>query len=178
MKNKIIFFLCLLLPGSAIADNFAKDASYSICFTPHGNCTSQIVNTISQAKRQILVQAYSFTSAPIAKALVDARNRGIDVKIILDKGQVTAKYSVTTFFNNHGINPSIDYKPAIAHNKIMIIDDAVITGSFNFTKAAQEKNAENVLIIHDAGLAKKYIANWQNRMTESMSVSQYIKFKR
>ena len=177
MKNKIILFLCLLFPGSVIADNFAKDASYSICFTPHGNCTSQIVNAISQAKHQILVQAYSFTSAPIAKALVDAKNRGVDVKIILDKSQVTAKYSATTFFTNHGVKPSIDYKPVIAHNKVMIIDDTVVTGSFNFSKNA-ERNAENLLIIHDAGLAKTYIANWQNRMAESMPAPQYTKFRR
>ena len=178
MKNKIIF-LCLFIFEFAIADDFVKNASYDVCFTPHGNCTFQIVNAISQAKHQILVQAYSFTSAPIAKALVDAKNSGVDVKIILDKSQVTAKYSATTFFTNHGIKPSIDYKPAIAHNKVMIIDnDTVVSGSFNFTKAAQEKNAENLLIIHDAGLAKKYIANWQNRMAESMLVSQYTKFRR
>ena len=178
MKYKIIF-LCLFIVELASADDFVKNASYDVCFTPHGNCTSQIVNAISQAKHQILVQAYSFTSAPIAKALVDAKNKGVDVKIILDKSQITAKYSVATFFSNHRINPSIDYKPAIAHNKVMIIDGAiVITGSFNFTKAAEEKNAENLLIIYDVNLAKKYITNWQNKMTESITILQYNNYKK
>ncbi|MGC1855109.1 MAG: phospholipase D-like domain-containing protein, partial [Candidatus Aquirickettsiella sp.] len=65
----------------------------------------------------------------------------------------------------------IDYKPAIAHNKIMIIDEKeVITGSFNFTKAAQNKNAENLVIIHDAQLANIYLKNWQRRR----AVSRYL----
>jgi phosphatidylserine/phosphatidylglycerophosphate/cardiolipin synthase-like enzyme len=50
---------------------------------------------------------------------------------------------------------------AIAHNKVMVIDSrTVITGSFNFTKAAEESNAENLLVIDDAELAKKYTQNW------------------
>jgi phosphatidylserine/phosphatidylglycerophosphate/cardiolipin synthase-like enzyme len=62
----------------------------------------------------------------------------------------------------------IDDKHAIAHNKIMIIDKAtVITGSFNFTKAAEEKNAENVLIIKDKPLAKVYIENWEKHKGHS-----------
>ena len=81
----------------------------------------------------------------------------VGVKVILDKRQVTQKYSSATFLKNQKIPLWIDYKPAIAHNKVMIIDaDVVITGSFNFTKAAQENNAENLLIIHDKILAKKY----------------------
>lgn len=177
MKSKIIF-LCLFIFELAIADDFTKNASYDVCFAPYDNCTSQIINAISQAKRQILVQAYSFTSVPIAKALVNAKNKGVEVKIILDKSQITAKYFAVKFFTNHGISPSIDYKPAIAHNKTMIIDnEIVVTGSFNFTKAARE-NAENLLIIYDTGLAKKYTVNWQNRMAESVPISQYTKFKR
>ena len=98
----------------------------------------------------ILVQAYSLTSAPIAKALLDAHKRGVQVQVILDKSQRTEKYSSADFLANQGVPTMIDASHAIAHNKVMIIDsETVITGSFNFTKAAQEKNAENVLIIPD-----------------------------
>ena len=56
----------------------------------------------------------------------------------------------------------IDDEHAKAHNKVMVIDgETVITGSFNFTKAAKKKNAENLLIIHDRNLAEKYVKNWQ-----------------
>jgi phosphatidylserine/phosphatidylglycerophosphate/cardiolipin synthase-like enzyme len=62
----------------------------------------------------------------------------------------------------------IDAKHAIAHNKVMIIDgEAVITGSFNFTKAAEESNAENLLVIRDKKLAERYIKNWQEHERHS-----------
>jgi phosphatidylserine/phosphatidylglycerophosphate/cardiolipin synthase-like enzyme len=100
------------------------------------------------------VQAYSFTSASIAKALLEAHERGVQVQVILDKSQGTEKYSSADFLANQGVPTMIDANHAIAHNKIIIIDgETVITGSFNFTKAAQEKNAEKVLIIRDKALA-------------------------
>jgi phosphatidylserine/phosphatidylglycerophosphate/cardiolipin synthase-like enzyme len=132
-------------------------------FSPKGGCTDAIINAIEQAKTEIKVQAYSFTSAPIAKALLVARKRNVDVQIILDKSQRKQSYSSYTFFQNQGIPVYIDSAHAIAHNKIMIIDkETVITGSFNFTKAAEEKNAENLLIIKSKELAKIYIENWKN----------------
>jgi len=134
----------------------------TVCFTPGGNCTELLVNAIAGAKTSILVQAYSFTSAPIAKALLDAHKRGVRVQVILDKSQRTEKYSSADFLANQGVPTTIDSNHAISHNKVMILDgDTVITGSFNFTKAAQEKNAENLLIIRDTALAAQYTANWQ-----------------
>lgn len=104
----------------------------------------------------------SSTSAPIAKALVDAHKRGVKVQAILDKSQRSEKYTSATFLTHAGIPTFIDDKHAIAQNKVMIIDKAkVITGSFNFTKAAEEKNAENLLIISSKELAKPYLDNWQ-----------------
>ena len=77
----------------------------------------------------MLVQAYSFTSAPIAKALVDAHKRGVDVRVILDKSQRTEKYSSADFVAHAGILTLIDAKHAIAHNKVMVIDgETVLTG--------------------------------------------------
>ncbi|MDH5202738.1 MAG: phospholipase D family protein [Nitrospirota bacterium] len=116
---------------------------------------------ISMAKSEILVQAYSFTSKEIAKALVDAYKRGVRTEIILDKSNKSQKYSAADFTYNMGIPTFIDAEHQIAHNKIMIIDkETVITGSFNFTKAAEEKNAENLLILKSKELAKSYIDNW------------------
>ncbi|KAB8033807.1 phospholipase D family protein [Fluviispira multicolorata] len=146
-----------------------KDAPYKVCFTPGSDCAQEIVNEIDLAKKSIFVQAYSFTSAPIAKAIVNAKKRGVEVNVILDKGQFSQKYSSAKFLQNQGIPLWKDSKPAIAHNKIIIIDTkTVITGSFNFTKAAQERNAENVLIISDATLANKYKENWDKRQSASI----------
>ena len=139
-----------------------------VFFSPHGGCTDAIVETLNQAKSSILIQAYSFTSAPIAKAVVDAHKRGVKVQVILDKSQRTEKYSSADFLAHAGIAVSIDAKHKIAHNKIMIIDGGtVITGSFNFTKSAEESNAENLLFIRDTDLAAKYIENWKKHEEHS-----------
>jgi phosphatidylserine/phosphatidylglycerophosphate/cardiolipin synthase-like enzyme len=159
----------LLLVWSSQAIAFDRE----VCFTPSGQCTGLIVQALEGAKETVLVQAYSFTSAPIAKALTDAHNRGVDVRVILDKSQKSERYSELAFLRNAGIPVWIDYKVAIAHNKVMVIDgEAVITGSFNFTKAAQEKNAENVLILRDRELAKEYADNWQSRLSQSVRYEQ------
>jgi phosphatidylserine/phosphatidylglycerophosphate/cardiolipin synthase-like enzyme len=141
---------------------------WEVYFSPHGGATEAIIRQLNKAKSTILVQAYSFTSAPIAKALLNAHKRGVKVEVILDKSQRTDEYSSATFLYNAGIPVKIDAQHAIAHNKIMIIDgETVITGSFNFTKAAEENNAENLLIIHDKKLAGQYIKNWQEHAQHS-----------
>ena len=131
-------------------------------FSPKGGCTEAVVKGIDAAKSSVLVQAYSFTSAPIAKALVEAHKRSVDVRVILDKSVRTENYSEADFLHNAGIPVSIDARHAIAHNKVMVIDgETVITGSFNFTRAAENDNAENLLVIRDKAVADKYTANWQ-----------------
>jgi phosphatidylserine/phosphatidylglycerophosphate/cardiolipin synthase-like enzyme len=73
----------------------------------------------------------------------------------------------------------IDSAHAIAHNKVMILDGkTVITGSFNFTKAAEEKNAENLLTIKDKDLAGKYIENWKNPYQKAIIVSGFSETER
>ncbi|WP_300157108.1 phospholipase D family protein [Solidesulfovibrio sp.] len=126
------------------------------------------MDAIGQAKESIYVQAYSFTSVPIAKALVDAARRGVKVIAILDKSQRSERYTGATFLRNEGIPVWIDADHAIAHNKVMVLDgNVVVTGSFNFTRAAEEKNAENLLIIRDQRLAKLYTNNWQKHREHS-----------
>jgi phosphatidylserine/phosphatidylglycerophosphate/cardiolipin synthase-like enzyme len=142
--------------------------TWEVCFSPHGECTNAIISELSKAKISALVQAYSFTSVPITKALLDAFKRGVRVEVILDKSQKTHKYSSATFFFNAGIPTRIDAHHKVAHNKMMVIDgETVITGSFNFTNAAEKKNAENLLIIHDRKLAEKYVKNWQEHAKHS-----------
>jgi len=139
-----------------------------VYFSPHGGCTDAVIRELNKAKTTVLVQAYSFTSAPIAKALLNAQRRGVKVEVILDKSQRTDQYSSATFLFNAGISVKIDSQHAIAHNKVMVIDgEVVITGSFNFTKAAEEKNAENLLVIHDNKLAERYTKNWQEHEKHS-----------
>jgi len=161
----IAIFSFIAIQGFAFA--FQADVK-TVCFSPGGNCTDVIIKEIDGATAEILIQAYSFTSAPIAKALLNAHKRGVKVEAILDKSQRTAHYTSATFLANSRIPTYIDAKHAIAHNKIMIIDKAtVITGSFNFTKAAEEKNAENLLVIRSKELAGIYAENWYKHKEHS-----------
>ncbi len=139
-----------------------------VCFSPRGGCTETVVRQLDAAQQTVFVQAYSFTSAPIARALVDAHKRGVHVEVILDKSQRSEKYSSADFVAHAGIPTYIDAEHAIAHNKIMIVDGRfVVTGSFNFTKSAEEHNAENLLVIHDPLLAATYAANWKAHAAHS-----------
>ena len=175
MKKKhsiIIIVLCFIVLILSL-NSYAVDLTFNntpakVYFSPNGGCTQAIIKAIDNANMEILVQAYSFTSAPIAKALINAKKRAVSVEVILDKSQRKEKYTSATFLANSKIPTHIDDKHAIAHNKVMIIDkETVITGSFNFTKAAEEKNAENLLIIKSKPLAGIYIENWYKHKEHS-----------
>ncbi len=150
-----------LLPLPRPASAQQADESHiplpEVYFSPKGGCTAAVVRELDQAQQTVLVQAYSFTSPPIAAALVAASRRGVRVEAVLDKSNKTGKYSEADFLVNARIPTWIDDRHAIAHNKVMVIDNAtVITGSFNFTKAAEESNAENLLILRSPSLATRY----------------------
>jgi phosphatidylserine/phosphatidylglycerophosphate/cardiolipin synthase-like enzyme len=169
MKKKALLLLWLILCLGATS-GLAQAGSIRVYFSPHGGCTDAILSEINQAKSEILLQAYSFTSQPIAQGLIRAQKRGVKISAVLDKSNRSQKYSSATFLKNMGIPVFIDDKHAIAHNKIMIIDNrVVITGSFNFTSAAENKNAENLLIIDDVpDLTRAYQENFQQHLRHAV----------
>ncbi|GFE56805.1 phospholipase D family protein [Geobacter sp. AOG1] len=162
----IILWITLSLyicPPIVQADQFTSTGTTAVYFSPNGRATEAIIKEINSAKSEILVQAYSFTSTPIAKALINALKRGVKIEVVLDKSQRKQKYTSADFVAHAGIPTYIDDKHAIAHNKIMILDrSTLITGSFNFTRAAEEKNAENLLVIMgNKDLVDIYIKNFE-----------------
>jgi phosphatidylserine/phosphatidylglycerophosphate/cardiolipin synthase-like enzyme len=166
----IVFLLLIFTSFSTVSYsvNLSLNAPTQVYFSPNGGTTQAIIKEINEAKSEILVQAYSFTSTPIAKALVDTHKRGVKVEAILDKSQRKAQYTSASFLANMRVPTFIDDKHAIAHNKIMIIDKTtVITGSFNFTKAAENNNAENLLNIKSKELANLCIDNWMKHREHS-----------
>jgi phosphatidylserine/phosphatidylglycerophosphate/cardiolipin synthase-like enzyme len=138
-------------------------------FSPKGGCTEAVVREINAAQSSVLVQAYSFTSSPIAKSLVAAHRRGVHVEVILDsRDNKKDKYSEADFLLHADIAVYLDDEHPIAHNKVMIIDGkTIITGSFNFTRQAEEHNAENLLVVRDPVLAGEYMANWRAHLDHS-----------
>ena len=119
---KIILLLLLFLPSCQAQEPPKTLPPIEIYFSPKGGCTEAVVKEINAAQTTILVQAYTFTSVPIAKALVDAHKRGVNIQMILDKSQRTEKYSSADFVQHAGIPIRIDAQHAIAHNKVMVID--------------------------------------------------------
>jgi phosphatidylserine/phosphatidylglycerophosphate/cardiolipin synthase-like enzyme len=144
-------------------------ASIQVYFSPRGRAAEAIIAQIDAAKTSILVQAYSFDYVPIAKALVAAKQRNIEVTVLLDKDKTAEeKQAAVVLLASSGVSVRLDGAHHTAHNKTMIIDgETVITGSFNFTKHSARENAENVLVIRDKALAAKYTANWKEHADHS-----------
>lgn len=150
-------------------------AGITAAFSP-GNAQSLVVQTINGAKTSIHVAAYSFTSKPIALALIEAHRRGVDVEIVVDSRANAHKYTAAKITARQGIPTRINDHYAIMHDKFMVVDsDTVETGSFNYTKSAAERNAENVIVIHDADTAHRYDQEWLRLWDEAAPIEQLQK---
>lgn len=167
--RKIAIAILLFLPLATAAD----EPTIKVYFSPHGGVSTAIINEISNAKASIEIQAYEFSSTSIASALVDAKNRGVAVFVILDRKNSTAIFSKGSYLQKQDIPVRADGVHAIMHDKTIIIDDyVVITGSYNFTDSAENANSENVVIIHDQSTAKKYLDNWKIHRDHSSPLPQ------
>lgn len=145
----------------------AASATYEALFTPGDAIDARLVELIDGAHVEVLVNAFTFTNRRIGRALANARTRGVRVEIVADHNEsLNAPGSLVPALARDGIVVWLDGNFAAAHNKVMIIDGvsanaAVVTGSYNYTVAAQSRNAENVLIIRrDPALASQYRANF------------------
>ncbi|MDR0466103.1 MAG: phospholipase D family protein [Deltaproteobacteria bacterium] len=165
--------LLLLLSCLALSCGQQKDALFlpesavkaEVYFSPRGGAEAAIVRAVARAQDEIRVLAYSYTSEPINNALVAAHKRGVKVMVVLDRSQLTARGGKLSSLQAEGVPVYIDAKHAIAHNKVMILDKSrVITGSFNFTASAEERNAENLLILDDPSLSEKYLQDFERHL--------------
>jgi phosphatidylserine/phosphatidylglycerophosphate/cardiolipin synthase-like enzyme len=166
------FFVSLLIgllgvvaaPVRAQSDNPDMTVEVlGVYFTPPANAVTAIIKAIDASEREVLVQAYGFTHNGIAQALVRAHQRGVLVRVLLDKKSASSNRFVIGLLENAQIEVRQDGKHAIAHNKVMVIDqEVVITGSFNFTNSAATRNAENFLILKSEDLAQQYRLQWKN----------------
>lgn len=125
-------------------------STIEVGFSPGGTALPLIINTINKADKEVLVAAYSFTSKPVALALVEAQKKGVSVKVVADEKANSGKYTAITYLKNHKVPVRIDNRYAIMHNKFIIIDGKTVqTGSFNYTASADSRNAENSIVLHD-----------------------------
>jgi len=162
--------LCLIfLSHAAFAATPLPGASFDLGFSPGGSSLQVVLSGIRQARTEILVAAYGFTSKDIAAALLDARQRGVKVQVVADQKANARKYSAVTFLANKGVPVRLNGRYAIHHNKFMVIDGRhVETGSFNYTQAAVKSNAENVLLLWNVPtVAARYRSEWLRLWNES-----------
>jgi len=155
-------------PGAAAKERPPPDtATYEALFTPGDAIDARLVALIDGARREVLVQAFTFTSRRIARALGAAHHRGVKVEVLADRAQTfEVPGSAVPALAREGVPVWLDGNYAAAHNKVVIVDAgtpgvALVTGSYNYTAAAQTKNAKNVLIVRgDIALAAQYRDNF------------------
>lgn len=163
--------LAAAAPG-ALAASAPAPLQWQVYFSPRGGATQAIITALGQARDSLHIQAYSFTSHPILRGVIAAHDRGVEVAVILDQGQLEDEYSVWRHLLAAGVPTWVDMAYQTAHNKIMIIDgETVITGSFNFTASAEKYNAENLLVIRDQALAARYEANFAEHLRQAQRLS-------
>ncbi len=180
--RQLLFASLLFIGCSAQAEEpllLTARGTAQVAFTPGDDAGALVVEAIRKTRKQILVQAYGFTHKDIAQALVDAKRRGVDVQVIADRQQTeTLATTLIPWLAQQNVPIWIDADHAAAHNKVMVIDNGtpdatLITGSFNFTHAAQHRNAENLLVLRGHGtLAEAYAANWRRHKTHSLPLRQ------
>lgn len=154
--------------ANAGIQRFPATGTIEAAFTPGDAIDNLLIDAIDGAKGEVLVHAYSFTHRRIARALVRAHQRGVSVAVIADREQARAlPQNALPDLVAGGVEVCLDGNFQAAHNKIIVIDAEsqhaiTITGSYNFTLAAQRNNAENVIVLRDnPALARAYRSNWQ-----------------
>ena len=160
--------LTTLSPAVPVA-SLSPGAAVAVCFSPEENCAAFAGRAIGSAEREILVGAYGLTNGSgIVEALIRAKQRGIDVRLIADKTTPCERNSAVGPLAAAGVPIWIDDQARIAHAKTMVIDGAVtLTGSYNWTRGAAA-NSENLNLISSSAVAAAYAAHWRQRLAVSV----------
>jgi phosphatidylserine/phosphatidylglycerophosphate/cardiolipin synthase-like enzyme len=167
--------LCTAVAETSVNRHYPGIGSIEVAFTPGDRIDRLIIGEIDTARSAVMMQAYSFTDRSIARALIRARQRGVQVQVVADREQARAlPQNVLADLVAGGVEVWLDGNFQAAHNKVIVIDaDApratTITGSYNFTIAAQRSNAENVVVLRDnPAVARAYRDNWSRLKAGAM----------
>ena len=159
----IAIAVCLTFSAAASADTPSLDVGFS----PEGSAQQLVLRTLDDAQESIRLMGYSFTSPEIVKSLVAARQRGVDVRVVVDDrgNRSKASQAAMNVVVNAGIPLRTNSQYKIMHDKVIITDSQnVELGSFNYTRSAAESNSENALVVRGVpALAQTYLTHWQSR---------------
>lgn len=165
----VLFAACL----SFASEPAVTTAEAQVWFSPAGGARDAILESIADAKKEILVGAYKLEDEIVADALVKAKERGVAVSVLMDKKKSRYKKSLRNWLVKGGVSVYTDGEHFLYHNKVMIIDRSVIlTGSFNYKEDAETSNAENLLRLRSPELARKYAEDWQKHRGHAVKVKR------
>lgn len=164
MKTSIKIFCILGLAFPFLSLNPRSE----VFFSPDDNPTKRLIEVINSTRKRIYAAVYMLTDKQIATALIDAKKRGVDVKIIVDKATADYEYGKSKVLQDAGIDVYVfsdDSKNkkfgALMHNKFAILDEKIWTGSFNWTKSANQKNQENVILTTNKNVYQKFETHFE-----------------
>ena len=178
-KFSILAFLIIVLSITISISTLAKTEVY---FSLSDNPQKEIIKNINQAEAFINIAMYIFTDREIALPLIKARERGVKVRLYLDKDQVEYKYSQSRFLVQKGIKTRISTNNYIMHNKFTIIDNRILlTGSYNWTFSANNRNDENLMAIDDPEIIEifqnQFVNLWTNKYNPEKTRQLFNKAK-
>lgn len=134
-----------------------------VYFSPSTECENRIVKAIGDSKAEIIAAVYSINNKKIVDALVDAKKRGVNVRVLTDRVQASQRSSKVFEMLSGGLDVRVHSKYKIEHNKFGVYDGKLVsTGSFNWTGPASRSNSENCLFLEEAPV----IAKFQQRFNE------------
>ncbi len=169
-KFSILAFLIIVLSITISISTLAKTEVY---FSLSDNPQKEIIKNINQAEAFINIAMYIFTDREIALPLVKAQERGVKVRVYLDKDQVEYQYSQSRFLVQKGIRTRISSNKYIMHNKFAIIDNCLLlTGSYNWTFSASNRNDENLMVIDDPEIIEIFQNQFVNLWTNKYSLER------
>ena len=158
--NKSCLIVFIIISLSIISTAFA--GPIKVLFSPNGGCQEAVIQEISQAQKTINIAMYNLTTREISQELVNAKARGIKIRVFLDHGEGNGKYSKGRYLMDKGIDVHFYAGTGLMHNKFAVFDNRVlITGSFNWTASAERENQENLLIITDENVVKEYAQRFE-----------------
>ena len=174
MRKIFLFFIFYLAPCLWVT--LPAQQVINVYFSPNGGCQQAVISEIRKATQTIDIAMYYLSSRDIAQALVQASENNVRVRIVLDQGQEIEHASKSGYLIKHGLEVRYHLGFGLMHNKFAIIDGkSLVTGSFNWTLTAEERNEENLLIITDERTIAKYKERFDYLWNTSRSDSRNAK---
>jgi len=133
-----------------------------IYFSPEDAILDRLLELLREADKSVEFLAYAFTTDTIGETLLELHQAGVAVRGVVEESQISATGSETPRLRQAGLDVRLDSNPANMHHKVFLLDNKIVfLGSYNFTRSAEEKNDENVLIIHDPALASQFLIEFE-----------------